>query len=254
MLLIISPAKTLKMEPVEVQLPRPHPYFLEEAQKLVTVLKKYKPAKLAKLMHINPKLAQLNFERYQEWQAGMDTLRSKQAILSFTGEVFRGIDADSFTSDDFSFIQDHLLILSGLYGALRPLDMIQAYRLEMGTALKFNRNKNLYNFWEDKIAKFTLRHMADHQQTTLLNLASHEYFKSIENHLKDTPVITPVFKENRDGVFKFIHTFGKRARGLMTRFVVQNQITEVEKIKLFDLDGYYYNEQLSSTNEWVFTR
>jgi len=254
MLLIISPAKTLKMEPVEVQLPRSYPYFLEEAQKLVNVLKKYKPAKLAKLMHINPALARLNFERYQEWQPGITTFQSKPAILSFTGEVFRGIDAESFTADDFLFIQDHLFILSGLYGALRPLDLIQPYRLEIGTPLKFSRNRNLYDFWKNKIAKFTMAHMDSQQQKVLVNLASREYFKSIESHLKQTRVITPVFKENRDGVFKFIHTYGKRARGLMTRFVVQNKIREAEKIKMFDLDGYYYNEQLSSTNEWVFTR
>jgi len=238
----------------EVQTSITNPHFLAESEKLVTVLKKYKPSKLADLMKINPKLAQLNFERYQEWQLPFSPENAKIALLSFQGDVFRGIDAASFQNEEFDFAQKHLLILSGLYGILRPLDLIQAYRLEMGTRLKIGRNNTLYEFWKNKIADFTLEQLKQQKESVIINLASKEYFKAIEPGLGSSQIITPIFKENRDGTFKFIHTLGKRARGLMCRFIIQNKITDIEKIKLFDSEGYYYNDKLSSTSEWVFTR
>lgn len=230
------------------------PQLLPEAEKLVSVIKKYKPAKLASLMQINPKLAQLNYERYQEWSLPFSEKNAKAALMSFQGDVYRGIDAASFDVSDFDFIQDHLLILSGLYGVLRPLDMMQAYRLEMGSHLKVGRSNSLYAFWKNKIADLIVQEVKNHKEPVIVNLASQEYFKAIESGLGNIQIITPIFKEYRDGNFKFIHTLGKRARGLMTRFIICNKISEVEKIKLFDLEGYYYNDNLSSDFEWVFTR
>ena len=252
MLIVISPAKSLDFSRQEQTLRATDFHFNTEAAVLVSVLKKYTPSKLARLMRINPKLAQLNYERYQEWEP-QATDRAKQALLSFRGDVFLGIQADTFSDEDLLFAQDHLRILSGLYGVLRPLDMMQAYRLEMGISMKFRRYKNLYHFWDSKIADWLLQDPSLQDQL-LINLASQEYFKVLEGRLPGVRIITPVFKEFRNGEYKFIHVFGKKARGLMTRFIIDRKISNPEEIKLFDYEGYYYNDRLSEGDEWVFTR
>lgn len=254
MIAVISPAKSLDFSRQAVTNATSQPIFHEEAQVLVNVLKKYSPGKLAKLMSINPKLAQLNFERYQEWQLPFTEANAKQAIFGFRGDVFLGIDAAGFNQEDIPFAQDHVRILSGLYGLLRPLDLIQPYRLEMSTSLKFRRYKNLYQFWGSKIATALLDEVNASKEPVLINLASQEYYKVLNEHFKDVKVITPVFKEYKDGQYKFIHVFGKKARGLMTRFMIDRKVNRVEELKLFDYEGYLYNDPMSTDNEWVFTR
>lgn len=253
MLVIISPAKSLDFSAQESVESFSTPAFLEEAATLVDVLKKYTPRRLANLMNINPKLAQLNFERFQEWDPDFTPENSKHALLSFRGDVFLGIDAKSLVEDDLLFAQEHLRILSGLYGILKPLDLIQAYRLEMGAALKFQRYKNLYHFWGHKIADQFQKELKT-ENKVLINLASKEYFKVLEGNLEDTRIITPVFKDFKNGEYKFIHVFGKKARGLMTRFIIDRRINNPEEIKLFDYEGYFYNDRMSEGDEWVFTR
>lgn len=256
MLIILSPAKTLDFSSQTIIKESSIPALLDKSQMLVDELKKYKPAKLAKLMNINPTLAQLNFERYQEWQVPFAPENAKQALLAFKGDVYNGIQAESLTDEDFAYAQQYLRILSGLYGILKPLDLIQAYRLEMGTSLKFKRNKNLYDFWKDKIASLIISEINMHDVKVIINLASKEYFKSIEKYIqvKGIRIITPDFRENKNGEYKFVHIFGKRARGLMTRFIIDQKIKDTRNIKLFDYEGYFYNDLMSSENDWVFTR
>lgn len=251
MLTILSPAKTLNIEKQELVSKYTIPVFLENSERLVLELKKYSPKKLTLLMKINSKLAQLNYERYQAWQMPFNPTNAKQTILSFKGDVYNGLDAETFNQEDFDFAQDHLAILSGLYGVLKPLDLMQPYRLEMGTTFKTRKWKNLYDFWGNSITEKIFQ-MLDND--VLINLASQEYFKAIDQNAINARIITPVFKENRNGTYKFVHIFGKKARGLMTRFIIQNKITDPQQIKLFDLAGYFYNDPLSSENEWVFTR
>lgn len=251
MLTILSPAKTLNIDKQELVSEYTIPAFLEHSERLVLELKKYSPKKLSALMKINSKLAQLNYERYQDWQKPFNPDNAKQTILSFKGDVYTGLDAETFSQEDFDFAQDHLAILSGLYGVLKPLDLMQPYRLEMGSALKTRKWKNLYEFWGNSITE-KIEQMLSGE--TLINLASQEYFKAIDQKVLKSRIITPVFKENRNGTYKFVHIFGKKARGLMTRFIIQNKITDPQQIKLFDLEGYFYNDPLSNESEWVFTR
>lgn len=251
MLTILSPAKTLNFDKQEFVFEYTIPAFVDDSEQLVLELKKYSAKKLGELMKINSKLAQLNYERYQEWNTHFNPDNSKQSILSFKGDVYTGLNAETFDQDDFDFAQNNLAILSGLYGVLRPLDLIQPYRLEMGTSLKTRKWKNLYEFWGNKISE-EINIMLD--EDVLINLASNEYFKAIDKELINGTIITPVFKENKDGIYKFVHVFGKRARGLMTRFIIQNKITDPNQLKLFDLEGYYYNDRLTTELEWVFTR
>lgn len=251
MLTILSPAKTLNLDKQELVSEYTLPVFIKDSERLVTVLKKYSVKKLSELMKINSKLAQLNYERYQEWNPHFNTENAKQALLSFKGDVFTGIGAETFSKEDFNFAQQNLAILSGLYGLLKPLDLMQAYRLEMGTPLKTRKWKNLYDFWGDKISILVNEML---EGDVLINLASNEYYKAINKDLLKGSIITPTFKENRNGTYKFVHIFGKKARGLMTRFIIQNKITDPNEIKLFDLEGYYYNDRLSTEFEWVFTR
>lgn len=253
MLVILSPAKSLDFSNPDDSLPNSNPVFEEEAGVLAGVLKKYSARRLATLMKINPKLAQLNFERFQEFSLEEGNQHNKHALLSFRGDVYLGIDAPSLGKTDLLFAQDHVRILSGLYGSLKPLDRIQAYRLEMGSALKFRRHKNLYQFWGNKVADVIQKEAAE-KGGVIINLASQEYFKVLKGNLDDLDIITPTFKDFKNGEYKFIHVFGKKARGLMTRFIIDKKITNPEEIKLFDYEGYYYNDRLSEGNEWVFTR
>jgi len=254
MLILISPAKTLNynIQPQTGNFSQPD--FTEEAAQLVEVLRKYSPKMLQKLMNINGNLAEINATRFMEWSLPFTSENAKPAMLVFNGEVYNGLRAETFSEDDLIYAQKHLRILSGLYGALRPLDLMQPYRLEMGTKLKVKRKSDLYQFWGSKIT----RHIKDMMETNdlkyLINLASNEYFKSIDTSKLPVQIITPTFKDFSGGVYKFLTVYGKKARGMMARYIIQNRIEEVDQLKLFDEEGYFFNERLSNGNEWVFTR
>ncbi len=254
MIIVISPAKTLyNRAPIHFEY-YSQPEFLPEAEKIVSVLKKKKPAQLAKLMGISPKLAELNFYRFQEWVLPFSTDNSWQAVLMFNGDVYQGLHAETFSAGEFETAQQNLRILSGVYGLLKPLDLIQPYRLEMGTNIGIARKKNLYEFWKTKITAKLNRELSETNQDTLINLASNEYFSAIDTKKLKARVITPAFKEYRDGNYQMVSFFAKKARGLMSRFIIQHQISDSEEIKAFDLDGYYFNNHLSKADNWVFTR
>ncbi len=254
MILVISPAKTL-YEKAPILLENfTSADFLPDATKIVSVMKKKKPAQLAKLMDISPKLAELNYHRFQEWNLPFASENSWQAVLMFNGDVYQGLKAETFSDTEFETAQKHLRILSGLYGLLKPLDLIQPYRLEMGTNIGIARKKNLYEFWKSKITAKLSQELTETGQKELINLASNEYFSAIDPKRLEARIITPSFKEHKDGQYQMVSFFAKKARGLMCRFIIQNQITDPEEIKAFDLEGYFYNNQLSKTDNWVFTR
>lgn len=254
MIIVISPAKTLyEKSPVHFE-----KYtdidFLPEAEKIVSVLKKKKPAQLSQLMDISPKLAELNFQRFQAWTADFTPENSWQSVLMFNGDVYQGLKAETFTENEFGIAQQKLRILSGVYGLLKPLDRIQPYRLEMGTNLPVSGKKNLYEFWKTKITARLNEDLLQTEQKLLINLASNEYFGAIDTKKLKARIITPSFKESKNGKYQMVSFFAKRARGLMSRFIIQNNISNSEEIKAFDWEGYYFNNQLSAENDWVFTR
>lgn len=254
MIIVISPAKTINFEITPQTKTFSQPAFTEQSEKLVEVLRKFAPSRLQKLMRINPKLAELNATRFLQWSLPFTAENAKQALLVFNGEVYNGLKAETLSEQDLNYAQEHLRILSGLYGVLRPLDLIQPYRLEMGTKLKVGRKTDLYNFWGYLLTDHINEVFKNTNQKYLINLASGEYFKALDHQKLRVEIITPVFKDFSGGEYKFLTVYGKKARGMMARFILQNRIEEVEKIKLFDEDGYYYNDQLSHGNNWVFTR
>ena len=209
---------------------------------------------IGKLMKISEKLATLNHERYQSFSDDVESPEAKPAALMFDGDTFTGLQANDFAEADWNFAQQHLGILSGLYGLLRPLDLIQPHRLEMGTRLKTDRGTNLYGFWGDEIANLLQDRNATSEDGNLINLASNEYFKSVARPTLEMNVITPSFKEMRDGKLKLISFSAKRARGAMARFIIKNHIQDAEELKSFDLDGYRYDSSNSDDNEWLFVR
>lgn len=254
MLVVISPAKTLDYETPAKTSTFTTPDFLDDSAELIDTLKELSPAQLAKLMSISDKLAGLNAARFGSWSLPFDPDNAKQALLAFKGDVYTGLDAESFKAADFKFAQKHLRILSGLYGLLRPLDLMQAYRLEMGTKLQNSKGKDLYAFWDNKITEQINSQLKKQKNPVLVNLASNEYFKSIKPKNLTGEVITPVFKEYKNGQYKVIAFFAKKARGMMSAYIIKNKITDPDAIKDFDDDGYAYNKKLSSSKEWVFTR
>jgi len=217
-------------------------------------MKKKKSAQLAKLMDISPKLAELNFQRFQTWALPFTPENSWQSVLMFNGDVYQGLKAENFSASDFEIAQQKLRILSGVYGLLKPLDLIQPYRLEMGTNVSVARKKNLYDFWKAKITTKLNQELEQTDQKLLINLASNEYFSAIDTKKLKARVITPSFKKNKNGKYQMVSFFAKRARGLMSRFIIQNNISDPEELKAFDSEGYYFNNQLSGVNDWVFTR
>jgi cytoplasmic iron level regulating protein YaaA (DUF328/UPF0246 family) len=254
MIIVISPAKSLyDYRPIHFE-KYTEIGFLPEAEKIVSVMKKKKPAQLAKLMDISPKLAELNYQRFQAWSLPFTPENSWQAVLMFNGDVYQGLKAETFSTTEFETAQEHLRILSGVYGLLRPLDLIQPYRLEMGTNIAIARKKNLYEFWKPKITSKLNAELAETGQKELINLASNEYFSAIDTKKLKARIITPSFKEHKEGQYQMVSFFAKKARGLMSRFIIQNQITDPEEIKAFDLEGYFFNNQLSKGDNWVFTR
>ncbi len=254
MLILISPAKSLDFESARIIPQESFPAFTTEAQELVSTLQKMDKEDLMKLMSISDKLADLNYERFQNWLPDPDKELARQAVCAFTGDVYTGLDVKDWETEDFAFAQEHLRILSGLYGILRPLDYIAPYRLEMGSKLETAKGKNLYEFWDDKITQATQEQLNKQGDQTLLNLASNEYFKSIQTKKLKAEIITPVFKDFKNGQYKIISFFAKKARGMMVRYIIKNQLSNPEDLKAFDGGGYSYNDRLSKGNTWVFTR
>tara|TARA_R110000868_G_scaffold282483_1_gene542769 strand:+ start:1564 stop:2340 length:777 start_codon:yes stop_codon:yes gene_type:complete len=254
MLVVISPAKNLDYDTPSTTDIFTQPEMLHDSQRLIKHCQKLSPAKIASLMKISDKLAGLNADRYASWHTPFDTNNAKQALLAFNGDVYTGLDASSFSQDDFNYAQQHLRILSGLYGVLRPLDLMQAYRLEMGTKLDTGKNKNLYQFWGESIS-CKLNEAIDNQgDNVLINLASNEYFKAVKPKALNAEIFTPVFQDCKNGQYKVISFFAKKVRGLMARYIVQNQLTDVSQLKKFDMAEYQFSAQKSKGNELVFTR
>lgn len=253
MLMIISPAKTLDYESPLATETYSQPDFLDDACELIDQLKDLEPHQVSNLMSISDKLGQLNAERFRTWSTPFTPDNARQAILAFKGDVYTGLDAESFSEDDFSFAQKHLRMLSGLYGLLKPLDLMQPYRLEMGTRFENQRGKDLYAFWGSKLTDALNRLLAEDDQV-LVNLASNEYFKSVKKTDLEGRLVTPQFKDCKNGQYKIISFYAKKARGLMCRFAIQNRITQADDLKGFNLEGYYFSEDQSDKNNWVFLR
>lgn len=253
MIVIISPAKTQDFSDQEHTTLFSEPVFLKESLKLVKELKKQSPGQIASLMSVSDKIAELNHDRFSSFKTPFTTDNAKQALLAFKGDVYTDIDVDNYTKEDFEFAQQHLRILSGLYGLLKPLDLIQPYRLEMKIKLSNPRGKDLYEFWGDRITK-ELNTILDKPNPMLVNLASVEYFKAINMKLFKGKIITPIFKDHKNGEYKIIAFYAKRARGMMTDFIIKNKIKNPETLKTFQSAGHEYSEPLSNDQEWVFIR
>ena len=254
MLLVVSPAKKLDFESPLATTRTSQATLLEQSEILIERCIKLSPDQIASLMKLSDKLAGLNAARFGEWSLPFTPENARQAVLAFNGDVYSGLDANTFSDDDFSFAQKHFRILSGLYGLLKPLDLIQAYRLEMGTKLDNVRGSNLYQFWGNIITDELNKALAEQGDDVLINLASNEYFKAVKKKSLNATIITPQFKDWKNGQYKMISFFAKKARGLMARYIIQNKITAAEQLKKFDLAGYQYSSDLTQTNEWVFTR
>jgi cytoplasmic iron level regulating protein YaaA (DUF328/UPF0246 family) len=254
MLILLSPAKTLDFDNARIIKQKSYPEFPKQAAELVSILKSFDTKSLMELMKISPKLASLNVERFKTWQHQPDENIMRQAICAFSGDVYTGLQVADWNEDDFEFSQEHIRILSGLYGILRPLDYISPYRLEMGTKLHTKRGENLYQFWNDTLQKNIQNQLRTQGDDVLLNLASNEYFKAIQTKKLNARIISPQFKDAKNGQYKLISFFAKKARGLMARYVIKNRITQIEKLKEFTDGGYYFNDRLSKGDQWVFTR
>ncbi len=254
MLAILSPAKTLDLSPPPRRIAHTIPSLLSDSEQLVDVLRRKNAPQLEKLMKISSKLAVLNRDRYREWSVPFTPDNSKQCLLAFRGDVYQGLEADSFKKADFDYAQKHLRILSGLYGILRPLDLIQAYRLEMGTPLKTRHGKDLYGFWADRITDELSIALAAQRGNHLVNLASNEYFKSVHTKRLNAEVFTPVFKDLKNGQYKFISFFAKKARGMMADYIVRNRLKHPDELRGFDSAGYAFISELSDDFTLTFTR
>ena len=250
MITVISPAKTLDLNPVEVPVVT-EPQFKKEIKELAGIMKKKSQNDLQELMGVSENIATLNRDRFKNFSSEFTLENSKPALFTFKGDVYRKMNVEDYSEEQLSFAQDHLRILSGLYGLLKPLDLIQPYRLEMGIKLPNKKAGDLYGFWQDKITK-ALNEAA--QDGIVVNLASQEYFKAVNLKKLKAKVIHITFKEYREGAYKIIAIFAKQARGAMANYIIENQIEDPEKLKLFDIDKYEYSEQLSTADEWVFIR
>ncbi|HIA62851.1 MAG TPA: peroxide stress protein YaaA [Planctomycetes bacterium] len=254
MLITLSPAKTLNYEPQSLTCEFTTPRLLEHSQRIINDMQRFNADEIAGLMSVSDKIADLTYDRFQSWETPFTKANAKQAVLAFQGQAYAGMDAAEWSPDDFIASQDVLRILSGLYGILRPLDLMQAYRLEMGTRVSIEKEKNLYLFWGSTLTDLLNSDLADTNSDTLINLASHEYFKAINKKELNAQIITPAFKEEREGAFKMISFFAKVARGQMTSYIIRNRLTDPEQIKQFDKDGYKFNPSESNDTDWVFTR
>ena len=246
MLILISPAKTLDFDTAPVTERSSEPRFLDDSSTLVTVMQERTPAELATLMHISDPLAELNHRRFAQWRTPFTRDNAKQAVLAFRGDVYGGLDADSWREKDFEWAQDHLRILSGLYGVLRPLDLIQAYRLEMGTRIENPRGRDLYAFWKQQVSASIASELEALRTPLLVNLASNEYFGAVDTGALPGRVITPVFQDRKNGRYKVISFFAKRARGAMAAWIIRNRVRSAAKLRDFAVDGYRFDADASA--------
>ncbi len=254
MIIVLSPAKSLNFATTQTPIEATQPVFLEQSQLLVGELRKLSPQALAELMGVSEPLALLNVARYADWTQPFTPDNAKQALLAFNGDVYEGLDAATLSPVGLKFAQGHLRILSGLYGVLRPLDLMQAYRLEMGTRLGNSRGKDLYAFWGERIVDVLNEALAESQSTALVNLASQEYFKSIKVKKLKVPVIQPVFEDWSAGKYKVVSFYAKRARGLMARFAIDKQLKKTDGLKKFSAEGYAFDARASDATNWIFRR
>lgn len=254
MLIAISPAKTLDYTSPLATTRYTQPQLLDHASQLIAVCKQLTPAQIGSLMSISDKLADLNAGRFSDWQPVFTPGNSRQALLAFKGDVYTGLAAEDFSEGDFDFAQQHLRMLSGLYGVLRPLDLMQPYRLEMGTRLANHAGKDLYSFWGNTITEALNQALNAQGDDILVNLASDEYFKAVNVKKLAGTIIKPVFLDEKNGKFKVISFYAKKARGLMSRFIIKNRLTQVEQLKDFDLEGYFFAGTGTNDNELIFKR
>ena len=254
MITVLSPAKKLSPQCNSSGSAYTKPLFLDQSENLVEILKSYDPVGLQSLMGISQNLSELNWERYQSWTSNFSPDIAREAVYSFKGDTYTGLDADSLDEKDIIFAQDNVRILSGLYGVLKPLDLMLPYRLEMGTRLENENGKNLYEFWGDRITETLGQHLKASGSPVLVNLASNEYFKAVKPKSLDVEVITPQFRDLKNGQYKMISFFAKKARGVMARYIIQKGLNEPEGLKRFKGDGYYYSPEHSEGNNWVFLR
>ncbi|AWF83230.1 peroxide stress protein YaaA [Microbulbifer sp. A4B17] len=254
MLIVISPAKTLDYESDIPSLETTQPDFLKESAALIKELRELSPQQVSSLMKISDKLGVLNYDRFHTWKRPFTDNNARPALLAFKGDVYTGLEAETMGKRDFAYAQKHLRMLSGLYGLLRPLDLMQPYRLEMGTKFENAKGKNLYEFWGDKITEALNAQLQGVKSRELVNLASNEYFKSVKTKQLDAQVITPHFKDLKNGQYKMISFFAKKARGMMSRWAIDQRVKKSEELKGFDVAGYGYNQEMSTEWDWVFTR
>ncbi len=253
MLYLISPAKTLDFESSSFTDRATQPVFLEESAALIEIMKTFSAKDLAKMMSVSEKIATLNEGRFHEWQSPFTLQNAKQAAFAFKGDVYTGLAVETLAEEGIAYLQEHLRILSGLYGLLKPLDLMQAYRLEMGTRVGHPDLNDLYSFWGDKITDEINKSFSP-AHNYLINLASNEYFKAVNTKKLDKPVITPVFKDAKNGQYKIISFYAKKARGLMVRYAADNEIKYVDDLKSFDYQGYRFDEKESTEFTWVYKR
>ncbi|KEA61737.1 UPF0246 protein YaaA [Marinobacterium lacunae] len=254
MLTLISPAKTLDYDSPLATEKHTTPRFLEHSAELIEQLRPLAVQDIAELMKLSDKLASLNVARYESWSAEHTLDNARPAVLAFKGDVYTGLEAEAFSEEAFEFAQQHLRILSGLYGVLRPLDLLEPYRLEMGTKLKNTRGDNLYQFWGNIITESLQAELNEQANPVLVNLASNEYYKSVKPKALGCRIVTPEFKDLKNGQYKIISFYAKKARGLMSRYIIENRIDEPEALKGFDLEGYYFSPEHSDGDNWVFLR
>ncbi|MGE9551021.1 peroxide stress protein YaaA [Erwinia amylovora] len=254
MLMVISPAKTLDFESELATDRYTQPALLDDSRKLIEVARQLTPVQIGKLMSISDKLADLNAGRFQNWQTPFSLDNARQAILAFKGDVYTGLQAETFKEQDFDFAQQHLRMLSGLYGLLRPLDLMQPYRLEMGIRLENPAGKDLYSFWGDRLTAALNAALAEQGDDVLINLASDEYFKAVKPKQLNGRIIKPVFLDEKNGKFKVISFYAKKARGLMSRYIIEHRLSKPAQLKKFDVDGYFFVAEESREDELVFKR
>ncbi len=254
MLAIISPAKSLDFSPQSLVTRKTKPAFLKDSEALIEVMREKSPDDLRALMGISEKLADLNYERFQKWENPYPRGEAKQAVLAFRGDVYQGFELETFEEADWAFAQDHLRILSGLYGLLRPLDLILPYRLEMGTKLATSRGKDLYAFWGDQLTEALNKALKKQGDDVLVNLASNEYFGAVRPSVLKGRIVTPVFKDMKNGRLKIISFFAKKARGMMADHIIRHGLSEIDDLKGFDGGDYGFDASLSDESTLVFTR
>lgn len=254
MLITLSPSKGQDFVEAPLSKKYSKPTDIDDSELLIKELKKINSKQIQEMMAVSENIAKLNVGRFKSFSTPFTTKNAKQAIFAFKGDVYGGLELNDFTEDDYAFAQDHLRILSGLYGCLRPLDLIQPYRLEMKTKLKNDRGDNLYQFWDDRITKSINKELKKQKEAILINLASNEYFKSVKPKLLEGRLLNINFKETKDGKTRIVAIFAKRARGMMADYIIRNRIERSEDIKKFKLGGYKFNKALSDDKQWTFER